>query len=206
MNLTLLLRGLLLGFSIAAPVGPIGVLCIRRTLAGGRLVGLATGLGAATADAAYGLVAGLGLTAVASGLTTQQRWLPLIGGGFLMVLGVRTFLARPASQPAQASAAGLAGAYLSTLALTLTNPLTILSFAAAFAGLGLLGNGVGPAGGAALSLVVGVFLGSAAWWLLLSSLVHALRGRLGPGALGWVNRISGVVITGFGVAAIAAAL
>ena len=136
MDIHLLLRGVLLGFAIAAPVGPIGVLCIRRTLAFGRITGLVTGLGAATADMCYGAVAAFGLAAVSSLLISQQHWIRLIGGAFLCYLGVTTILARPAAAAASARSGGLAAAYASTLALTLTNPLTILSFAAIFAGLG----------------------------------------------------------------------
>lgn len=196
----LFLQGLVLGFSIAAPVGPIGVLCIRRTLAEGRAVGLASGLGAATADAAYGLVAAFGLTAISSALVGQRFWLGLLGGLFLLYLGVRTLLARPAERAASAeSRQGLAGAFLSTLALTLTNPMTILSFVAIFAGLGVA---TGADYGAAALLVGGVFLGSAAWWLTLSLLVGALRSRFDSRALLWVNRLSGVIILGFGAAAL----
>ncbi len=133
----LLLRGLVLGFSIAAPVGPIGVVCIRRTLAHGRVVGFVSGFGAATADGAYGLVAAMGLSSIATVLVGYQVWLRVVGGLFLCVLGVRTFLARSAEHAAGSSEAPLAGAYLSTLFLTLTNPMTIMSFAAVFAGLGL---------------------------------------------------------------------
>ncbi|OFX32959.1 MAG: lysine transporter LysE, partial [Armatimonadetes bacterium RBG_16_67_12] len=137
MTLNFLLRGLLIGFSIAAPVGPIGVLCIRRTLAHGRTAGFVSGLGAATADALYGGVAGFGLTAVSGVLVDQQVWLRLVGVAFLIYLGIRTFLARPSDRAAAAAASGLISAYGSTLILTLTNPMTILSFAAIFAGLGL---------------------------------------------------------------------
>jgi len=196
-----LLRGLVIGFSIAAPVGPIGVLCIRRTLADGRAVGFAAGLGAATADALYGAVAGFGLTVVSTALVGRQGWLRLIGGAFLCWLGARTFLARPAEAAAQAAGgAGLLGAYASTLVLTLTNPMTILSFAAVFAGLG-----VGAAGGgygAAAVLVLGVFAGSALWWLALSGAVGLLRHRVTPRGLRWVNRASGTIIAGFGLLAL----
>ncbi|MBP8972478.1 MAG: LysE family transporter [Anaerolineae bacterium] len=202
MDATFLLRGLVIGFSIAAPVGPIGVLCIRRTLAGGRLHGLASGLGAATADASYGAVAGFGLTAVSGALVDQQGWLRLIGGLFLCALGARTFLARPASEAASARRSGLLGAYLSTFALTLTNPLTILSFAAIFAGLGLAE--MGRDYGAALTLVAGVFAGSAMWWLLLSGGVSLLRERFTPRRMRWVNRLSGTVLIAFGLAALLA--
>src|SRR5262245_4777720 len=130
MDLSLLLRGLIIGFSIAAPVGPIGVLVIRRTLAEGRVAGLVTGLGAATADALYGCIAGFGLTVIAELLVSQTLWVRLIGGLFLCYLGVRSFLAAPAERAASAAGANLLGAYLATFALTLSNPTTILSFIA----------------------------------------------------------------------------
>ena len=202
MGSSLLLRGLALGFAIAAPVGPIGVLCIRRTLAQGRASGLLSGLGAATADALYGSVAAFGLTAVSGLLVAQRTWLGLLGGIFLCCLGARTFLDEPALEPP--AQGGLAGAYASTLALTLTNPMTVLAFAAIFAGMGL-GAGEGGFGSAAL-LVLGVFLGSAGWWLALSTGVSLLRGELSASALRWVNRLSGVVIAAFGVGAILSAV
>ncbi len=204
MDLGIFARGVAIGLAIAAPVGPIGVLCIRRTLAEGRLAGFVTGLGAATADTVYGAVAAFGLTAVSAFLVSQQDWLRLIGGAFLCYLGVRTFLASPAPQ---ADVAGdrtsrtLAGDYVSTFLLTITNPLTILSFAAVFAGLGL-GSGYDDLG-SALLLVAGVFTGSALWWLLLSGGVSLLRGRITENGLRWVNRVSGVIITVFGVVALA---
>jgi threonine/homoserine/homoserine lactone efflux protein len=200
MGLETLLRGLLIGFSIAAPVGPIGVLCIRRTLADGRATGLAVGLGAATADAVYGAIAGFGLTAVSSLLVRQQGVLRLVGGLFLCYLGVRTFLASPAQDAARAGGAGLLGAFTSTFGLTLANPATILSFVAVFAGLGIAGAGSWRE---ATVLVAGVFLGSALWWLLLSGAVGALRSRLDLRALRWINRLSGLVLLGFGIIALA---
>jgi threonine/homoserine/homoserine lactone efflux protein len=201
MDPALFFRGLIVGFCIAAPVGPIGVLCIRRSLAEGRLSGLVSGLGAATADGLYGCVAGFGLTAVSGLLVSQQGWLRLIGGVFLCALGARTFFARPARVGGAATPSGLLAAYVSTLGLTLTNPLTILSFAAIFAGLGLGSMPASHAG--ALALVLGVSLGSALWWLILSSVAGALRHRLDARALGWVNRLSGGIITAFGIAALA---
>jgi len=195
-----LLRGLVIGFSIAVPVGPIGVLCIRRTLADGRAAGFAAGLGAATADGLYGAVAGFGLTVVSSALVGQQGWLRLIGGAFLCWLGARTFMARPAGEAAAPRGSGLAGAYASTLALTLTNPLTILSFAAVFAGLGV--GGAGGDYGPAAVLALGVFAGSALWWLALSGAVGLLRQRVTPRGLSWVNRASGTIIAGFGLLAL----
>ncbi len=195
-------QGLVLGFSIAAPVGPIGVLCLQRTLSRGRTYGLVSGLGAATADAFYGGVAGFGLTVISAFLLGQQHWIRLIGGLFLCWLGLRTLLAAVPRLAAGAGRlpVGLAAAYGSTLALTLANPLTILSFTAVFAGLGLVGVAQGP--GPAAALVGGVFCGSAAWWLVLSSVAGALRGRLTAVHLVGVNRASGALITGFGLIAL----
>jgi threonine/homoserine/homoserine lactone efflux protein len=200
MDISYLLRGLVIGFAIAAPVGPIGVLCIRRTLAEGRAAGLVSGLGAATADAVYGFIAAFGLTYVSSILIGQQQWIRLIGGLFLCYLGIRTLMAKPAAEPSSAAGIGLPGAYISTFFLTLTNPMTILSFAAVFAGLGI-GSATGDYFSAAL-LVLGVFLGSGLWWLLLSGGVSLFRTKLQPRALRWVNTISGIIILGFGVTAL----
>jgi threonine/homoserine/homoserine lactone efflux protein len=200
MELGLLLKGLLIGFSIAAPVGPIGVLCIRRTLAHGRAAGLASGLGAASADAVYGCIAAFGLTFISGLLISQQSWLKLLGGAFLCYLGIRTLLAQPAERAAAAGGLGLAGAYTSTFFLTLTNPTTILSFVAVFAGLGLASMGGDYA--AAAMLVLGVFAGSALWWLLLSGGVGLFRARFDTRVMRWVNRISGAVITAFGLLAL----
>ncbi|MGE5462351.1 MAG: LysE family transporter [Syntrophothermus sp.] len=200
MNVSLFLRGLVIGFSIAAPVGPIGVLCIRRTLAEGQWYGLISGLGAATADALYGCVAAFGLTFISSFLIGQKLWLSLLGGLFLLYLGIKTLLSRPAEQAANAEGSGLPGAYLSTFLLTLTNPMTILSFVAIFAALGL-GNTDGSYA-SALILVLGVFCGSATWWLLLSSGVGLFRNKFNARGLLWVNRISGAIITLFGIIAL----
>jgi threonine/homoserine/homoserine lactone efflux protein len=195
-----LLRGLIIGFSIAAPVGPIGVLCIRRTLTEGRASGLASGLGAATADAIYGCIAGFGLAFISNFLVSQQIWLHLIGGVFLCYLGLKTLLAKPADQAALAKGSGLAGAYAWTFFLTLTNPMTIISFAAIFAGLGLASTSRDYT--TAGALVLGVFTGSALWWLILSSGVGVFRKKFGQHGLQWVNRISGAIITGFGLFAL----
>lgn len=195
-----LIRGFLIGFSIAAPVGPIGVLCIRRTLVEGRLSGFMSGLGAATADAIYGSIAAFGLTFISNFLISEQIWLRIIGGIFLCFLGIRTFLARPAQSSSETKGHGLAGNFASTFFLTLTNPLTIISFAAIFAGLGL-----GSAGGdytSAASLVCGVFAGSALWWSILSTGTGMFQKRFGSQGLRWINRVSGIIITGFGIFAI----
>ncbi len=197
MDIAFLLKGLIIGFSIAAPVGPIGVLCIRRTLAEGRTSGLVSGLGAATADAIYGCIAGFGLTFISTLLVTHQTWFRVVGGLFLCYLGLKTFLYRPAEKMASAKGNGLMGAYASTFFLTLTNPMTILSFAAIFAGLGVASTSGNYA--SAGVLVLGVFSGSALWWLLLSGGVAVLRAKFNLRELKWVNRISGIIIMLFGL-------
>jgi threonine/homoserine/homoserine lactone efflux protein len=198
------LKGMLIGFAIAAPVGPIGLLCIQRTLARGRWSGVLSGLGAASADAVYGCIAGFGLASLAGLLLAWQMELRLVGGLFLLYLGWRTWLTPPAAEQARVrpSRAGLLGDYLSTFALTLTNPVTILAFLGIFAGLGLAGGaGNFTAAGA---LVLGVFAGSLLWWLLLVSGVGLLRGRLSPTVLRWINLASGLMIAGFGIWALLA--
>ncbi len=190
-------RGLIIGFSIAAPVGPIGILCIRRSLADGVRTGLVLGLGAATADAMYGVVAGFGLTFVSDLLLGHRTALGLGGGAFLCYLGAKTFFAKPADQPAAVKGSGLLAAYFPTVLLTLTNPMTILSFVAVFAGFGLAGST--PNYSAASALVAGVFGGSALWWVLLSGGVSLYRSRLTPAWMQAINRVSGAVIFAFGL-------
>jgi threonine/homoserine/homoserine lactone efflux protein len=200
-DLGLVGRGFVLGFAVAAPVGPIGVLVIRRTLAAGARAGFVSGLGAATADATYGSVAALGLTAATGLLLAHAALLRLGGGLFLCWFGIRTILARPAeTDPSAGAAPRLWAAYGSTLLLTITNPMTILSFAAAFAGLGLANGVIGPATG--LSLVASVFAGSMLWWALLSGGIGVLRGSLGVRALRVVNWMAGLLLIAFGLVAV----
>ena len=195
------LKGLAFGFLLAATVGPLWILCFRRTLAHGRLFGFVSGMGVATADALYGFVAAFGLTVVSNFLLAQKFWLGAIGGAFLCWLGIKTLLSRPGAQAAEAPATNLAVAYTSTLALTLTNPATILAFVAIFAGLGLAASG----SYAEASLVVlGVVLGSATWWVLLALGAGWLRGRSSPRLLRAINVIAGISILAFGVAQLAA--
>jgi len=200
MEWDLFLRGLIIGFSIAAPVGPIGVLCIRRTLTEGRASGFLSGLGAATADALYGCVAGFGLTVISGFLIDQRFWIQLIGGIFLLALGIKTLRSVPAERAAAASGSGLAASYGSTLLLTLTNPMTILSFAGIFAALGVADMGGDLS--AAARLVLGVFFGSAAWWLILSGGVGLMQEKLSAGVLRWTNRLSGAILLVFGAVAV----
>ncbi|NQW12315.1 MAG: LysE family translocator [Alphaproteobacteria bacterium] len=197
------LQGLAFGLALAVPVGPIGLLCIRRSLEDGFTIGFATGLGAAVADAGYGAVAAFGLTAVSAFLLAWQTPLALAGGAFLIWLGIGAWR-RPPSDPAatQSRARRPLAAFAQTALLTVANPQTVLTFVALFAGLGVM---VGEDAGwtAATALVVGVFLGSAGWWLVLAGgVAGVLRHRLTPGMLVWVNRAAGAAIIGFGVTAI----
>jgi threonine/homoserine/homoserine lactone efflux protein len=195
-------KGVMIGLAIAAPVGPIGVLCIRRSLSAGMRAGLVTGLGAAAADAVYGAVAGFGLTSVSVFLLDHQVAIRTLGGAALLVIALRILFAPPAAaRQGLNGEARLAGAFVSCFLLTLTNPTTILSFLAIFAGLGLA-EWVRDYGAAAV-LVLGVLLGSALWWLFLSGAVSLLRARLSAAALVWINRFSAAVILLFGLFALA---
>ncbi|HKX09016.1 MAG TPA: LysE family transporter [Stellaceae bacterium] len=203
MDATLLagLKGLAVGFSIAAPVGPIGLLCIRRTLTGGWGFGFATGMGAATADMVYGLVAAAGLTAVTEALVGARQPLQFAGGASLILLGLMSLRAEAPKEPAGADSTGQATAYATTFLLTLANPATILSFAAVMAGSGAM-----SASRKTVVLVAGVFIGSALWWLALSTAVSLIRHRLAPSVLVWINRASGAAIMAFGILALTAAM
>ncbi|MDE2220943.1 MAG: LysE family transporter [Gammaproteobacteria bacterium] len=197
--LALLGKGLVLGFSIAAPVGPIGLLCIRRSLSTGRLAGLATGMGAATADACYGAVAAFGLTRVTSLMVGARTWLTLVGGLFLCWLGARIMRIHPDLAVGREADSWAHGAYLGALIITLTNPLTILAFLGAFAGLGLA---VAHDYLGATVLVAGVFVGSGIWWLILSGFAARMRDRFDPRWLQRVNWVSGALLILVGLGAL----
>jgi len=195
-----LIKGLIIGFSIAAPVGPIGVLTIKRTLTEGRISGFVTGMGAAFADATYGAVAAFGLVAISSILIAQEIVIKLIGGLFLIYLGVRTFLSKPASKAVTVVSKGLLNNFISTFFLTLTNPATILSFVAIFAGLGLASSTADYF--SSTVIVFGVLIGSALWWLVLSFIVSFFQHQITAERLVWVNRLSGIILCSFGLFAL----
>ncbi len=203
MPFELFLRGLAIGFAVAFALGPIGLLVIKRTVDRGWLYGFLSGTGVATADATYAAIAAFGLTAISELLVGIDRWLGIIGGSVLLVLAARTLRDARADSVATARSdpgrlATPIGGWASMVALTLTNPATILSFAALFAS---IGAGTGGAGGAA-AVVAGVFVGSVAWWAVLTGIVAGLRARMTPRAIRWLNVASAVVIGGFGIAAI----
>jgi threonine/homoserine/homoserine lactone efflux protein len=195
----LVVRGFVIGFALAAPVGPIGVLVIRRSLAGGARSGLASGLGAAVADAIFALAGALGLASLGSGLGSRAWTLRVIGGAILCAIGIRAMIAQRRAARARAPDVGHGRAFAGTLALTLASPISILSFAAVAASLGVAPG----AWGDAFSLVLGVFAGSAAWWAILASAVGALRRRVPERAFAWLDRASGLALIAFGAATIA---
>ena len=197
MPLHLLLQGVLIGVVVAVPLGPLGLLCINRALMAGALCGLFSGLGVATADALAAGVAALGISFVSSLLLQQQFYLRLIGGIFLCYLGLTIFRAQVAEQPPPASVSGLMNAYFTTFLLTLSNPVTILSFVAIYAGWHV--QNLAGRYFAAATLTLGVFIGSAVWWVALFIVMTLFHGKFNLGILWWVHRISGAVIAVFGL-------
>ena len=201
---SLLLRGFLLGFAVAATPGPIFFLCLRRTLVKGWLNGLVSGFGVATADGLYAAIAAFGVGAITTALTGQRRWLALAGGALLVVLGARILIERPGTADAPPpTRSSLMGAYFSTLGLTITNPATIISFAALAAtlGIGITGGYVRPA-----VFVLGVLLGSLTWWCVLAGLAAGVRARITPRVVFIISTFSGVAIIALGLAALLSVL
>lgn len=193
-----LLKGLLIDFSIAMAIGPIAILCISRTIERGKLFGLAIGLGAATTDGIYGLIAGFGLTFITSFLAEHEFWIHLVGGMFLFYLGIKIFLTKPTSKKTDIKESGLIKSYLITVFLTLTSPMTILFFMTIFAGLGIGTESTNDYASSSL-LVLGVFIGSAMFYFFLSSLVAIFRTRMTIKHLAFGNKLSGIIIGVFGV-------
>lgn len=196
MEVSLFLIGFVIGLMVAVPVGPIGLLCVNRTLSRGPVYGLFSGLGVATADAISAGIVALGLTLVSSFYMSHQIWLRLIGGVFLCYVGAKIFITQPSEPSAWDKEQNLLHAYASTFFLTFTNPLTLLSFVAIYAGWGvedLTGHYFASA-----ILTAGVFCGSASWWVVLSSSMRALRMIFSHSGLRWVHRISGAIIASFG--------
>ncbi len=190
---------------MAAPVGPVGILSLKRMFASGHLCGLVSGLGISTADAIYGFLAVFGLTAISDFLLVQQPWFRILGGFILLVLAIRTYLTSITVKPSRVAHTGsYAGAYFSAVILTLMNPMLILSFAAVFASLGLVGQQSSLV--SSWAIVIGVFCGSAIWWIFLSGIVSALSMKFNETLLLKINHFSGFVIGGFGLAILGSAL
>jgi len=196
---TFFLKGVGVGLVIAVPVGPVGVLCVHRTIFGGRTFGLVSGLGSAAADAVFGIIAGFGLTVIADWLHEYECWLRLAGGLFLVAIGVAALRKKVGIHPVfKRSAENLAAAFASTFALTITNPVTIIAFLGIFAAIGFTGRHVTVPH--ALVLVAGVTLGSMLWWLGISLGASRFRRSFNDRTLVWLNRISGALLLVSGLA------
>ena len=188
---------------MAVPIGPIGIMCIRKTLTEGRLRGLIIGLGAATADLFYASIAAFGFTYLSGVITTERIWIRLIGGALLLFIGIRTFRTIPTDPKRHIHSSGIFGSYIYAVILTLTNPLTIFVFIGVFSALGLA-NEVSVISGS--TLVTGVFIGSCLWFLSLNSVLRLFRNKLDLVGLRWVNRIAGILIIISGVIAVVSML
>ncbi len=191
----ILLKGIGVGFAVAAPVGPIGLLCIRRTLKEGRTSGLASGLGAATADGIYGFMVAAGFAATGLMISYAQP-MQLFGGLLIACLGLLSirafFKAKSDTKPADAKEAGsIVSAFATTFALTISNPMTILAFVALVAG---LGSAAASHAYAAYILVFGVFAGSALWWIILVTAASLACSRITPATTRWLDLASGTVL------------
>jgi threonine/homoserine/homoserine lactone efflux protein len=196
--LELILRGLAAGFIIAAPVGPVNVLCISRTISKGWKSGLLSGLGAAAADTFYGCIAGFSITFVIQFLVKEQFWIRLIGAILLVSIGASYYFKDPQPLKLEERASNAESDFISTFLLTLTNPTTVMSFMAVLAALGM---GEKRPIGLSLLLVAGIFCGSTMWWVILVGVVNRARDRFNDRAMFWINRIAGIAIGGFGVLA-----
>ena len=200
MNGTLFGAGIIIGFAIAAPAGPVGVLCAQRTLMHGRLAGLVSGFGAAVADSIFGLIAAFGLSLVADFLLGHQLWIRGVGGAILLALGLKLLFGKSASAVTEPQVNAHLGNFASTFVLTLTNPITILSFAGIFAAFGVIKAVVTAID--AWVLVAGVFVGSYLWWLIIAGGVGLFRHWISNPGMRWVGKVSGLVILVFGMLAV----
>jgi threonine/homoserine/homoserine lactone efflux protein len=197
MDITLLLKGFSVGFVVAIPIGPVGLLCTQRTLSHGRIHGLISGFGAATADVIYASLAVFGMTFISNFLVEEKMWFRLFGGIFLCLLGIRIFMSKQAKTGSLADKLRHFSNYTSTLLITLSNPMSILVSAAMLAGLGVAGSNI--QGNSALQLVAGVFLGSMFWWITLSTSVGVFHKKAADSTLVLIARIFGGVITCLGL-------
>ncbi len=200
MDITPFLRGIAIGFAIAAPIGPVGILCIRKALADGRLAAFVAGLGAAMADTLFGAVAAFGIGVVMSFIDGQAFTLKVVGGVFMIGLGVHTWRSAAITVEAEpGKGPGMAKDFLSTFAITATNPGTILGVAGVFAALGPSGR---PGGAQSGLITLGIFCGSTLWWMILSAAASAARSRFTPDRMRRFNHLSGGMLMVFGLAAL----
>ncbi len=204
MGVEFLIKGLIVGFLASIPLGPVGVLSIQRTINKGRTSGLISGMGAATVDAFFALVAALGLTYIINFIEQQQFFIQLLGGGVLMLLGTKIFSTNPIKQIRRhrRKKNKLIEDYFSVVFLTLSNPLAVFLFIAAFAGIGMVSTDDSPFKSSLI--ILGVFFGAMLWWFTLTFLIDLFRKKFRLKQLWWINKIAGIVIIVFGIAAMIA--
>lgn len=190
-------KGLFVGFVVAAPVGPVAILCIHRTICQGKIAGYLSGLGAALADTFFGAIAAFGFSFIAALLIDHNNWLRFGGGVALCLIGLRSLLTRKMPPPAARDGKSLVGDFISAFLVTLTNPITVISFAAIYAAIDIPHLAEDTRWG--MALTVGVFVGAAVWWFLLTAVAGFFHGRLAERGVLWINRISGGMILAFGV-------
>lgn len=193
--LKLFLDGFTLGFAIAAPIGPVGVLCIKKTISSGLKMGLLGGLGASCAKMIFGIIVGFGLTSVSNFLINYNYYISLVGAIFLIYLGITIFMTKPIMNCPNVKKENKLSAFTTMFFLTLMNPMTILSFLAVFSSLGIANTTSSYSSG--LVLVLGIFLGSMCWWMFLCNVVNLFRKKINAKVLSWINKISGIVIVSF---------
>jgi threonine/homoserine/homoserine lactone efflux protein len=191
---SLFLKGWMIGLSVAMPVGPISLLCFRNSLAHGMRYGLMSGIGVAVADAVCGALAGIGVTAISGFLTTHHNLLQLFGAIFLCIFGATIFATKPIEPGDNQYRSSYKGVFFTTFMLTLTNPMTILCFTGLYAGLGVGDDGLMSS----FVTTLGVFIGSFVWWIVLCFLASLIKGKVSSNASMWLNKISGMLIFGFG--------
>ena len=196
MDLGLFIQGMIVGFTIAVPVGPISLVCIHRTVAGGRLHGIISGLGVATSDSFYAAVAFLGMTAISGLIIANQMVFHLVAGVVLAAVGILVFRSVPAAIKDAGNPESYARDYLALLAIAAANPLTIIFFITILPGFGVVAHGTTLI--AAVPFVAGIFLGETVWWILLCGSLGSVRSRLSVDNLRWINQASGVLIAVFG--------
>ncbi|HEV2650235.1 MAG TPA: LysE family transporter [Rhizomicrobium sp.] len=203
-TLKLIISGVVIGLIVAVPIGPVNLICIRRTLAFGPLNGFMSGLGASVGDTVFAIVTGFSLTVIAQLIRGFSSWIELAGGAMLVYFGIHTFFAKVVARledkdSKEQGASTLLRAMASTFALTITNPATLLGFAALFAGFGGLAGGH-PNIMSAAFVVIGVAAGSTLWWLVLTTVVGLFHASISNRVMSIINRISGFAIAGFGIA------
>jgi threonine/homoserine/homoserine lactone efflux protein len=196
MDVSLFVQGIIIGLTLAAPVGPLALICIQRTVTEGRLHGIFSGIGVATADSFYAAVTFLGLTVISALIIAQQYLFRFLAGVVLILIGIRVFLSIPSAITAKTEHETYLKDYLSMVALAIANPLTLVFFLIILPGYGVVIHGTSFL--SAAEFVAGVFFGSTVWWVVLCGSIGSVRSRISAENLGRINRVSGLLISCFG--------